>query len=106
MYNHTAPDNFIKRQAFNLSPQTRLTLGIGCQVGQIATMMLVSIVMTMRLARGVVMPLGGARIRRAAIANFMDMETVLTGRQTRQLPVNPQTTAPFGKAQATGNRTP
>lgn len=80
MHDHAAPDDFFERHSFYCNIYFGFALSIGRQIRHIAAMPVIAIVMTVRLGRRVEMPLGTTGVSRAAIARFMNMETMFAGR--------------------------
>jgi len=78
-----------------------LALGVGNQVRHVPAVPFLGGVMAVCLAHRVEMPLRAARIRGAAIARFMDVETVLTWRQTGKLGIDLNSTAKIAESNVT-----
>ena len=79
MDDDAAPENIIQAETFHLPDPAGFTLSVGHQIRYIAAVVVVAVMMTMLLPRRIEMSLGTARISGAAIADIMDVKTMLTG---------------------------
>ena len=104
MHDNAAPQDFFKRYPFHVSTQPGFTLSIGQQIGHIAAMPVIAIVMAVRLGRRVVMPLGATGVRRTAITHFMNMKTMFAWRQPGELRLDTQYATLLAESHVPGYR--
>jgi hypothetical protein len=102
MNHDTASDQFAYRQPLQFGTQTCFTLGIGGEVGHVATMPGLALMMAMTLTARVVMALGATGIGGAAIACLMHMETMLTRCQPDKLGIDLNTATKIAEGNVAG----